>query len=386
VRMGRALAPHPDQRLSKKGLYSGTTDIDTAAHVRWSSHGHVGDVETSGVHADRGESLESGMRKLNRILAVLDGTDADAMILGKAVASARRQGASLELFLCDAEQAYSLRHAYDPRGVEESRQNCTRQAKHYLECLRDTVVGADVRISVDAACESPLYEGIVRKVMKSGADLVIKNAARARPLRPSAWEANDWQLMRACPATLLLSRGRSWHPYPRLAAAVDLSEHESSDLLQAIIQTSKRFIDDCHGELDIVYSEAGDIDPGKREASLAALEEVTRAAGLQGSRVHVLSGAAEETLPTFAADRDYDAFIMGALTHRKGLSALVGTLTARLIETLDCDFVLVKPGSYRSQVELATADPPSEPEVAPVLEPRQAPAPGFVTPWQLPTH
>jgi universal stress protein E len=323
------------------------------------------------------------MRKLNCILAVLDGTDADAMIRSKAVALAHHQGAALELFLCDAERAYSLLDAYDPTGTREFRRSCIRQAQQYLERLRDTAVGVDVRISVDAACESPLYEGIVHKVMKSGADLVIKNAAATDPLRRSAWDANDWQLMRACPATLLLSRGRSWHACPTLAAAVDVSEHETPELMQAIMQTSKRLTEGCHGQLDVVYSEPRNVDPGMREAHVAVLQELTRAVGLQGSRVHVLSGTPEQALPAFASDRSYDAFIMGALTHRKGLSALVGTLTAKLLEALDCDFVLVKPSSYRSQVELSTAPSPSESEDERVLEPQQATAVGFVSPWQL---
>jgi hypothetical protein len=75
---------------------------------------------------------------------------------------------------------------------------------------------------------------------------------------------------------------------------------------------------------------------------------------------------------------------MGALTHRKGLSAQVGTLTAKLIETLDCDFVLVKPSGYRTQVEVSTASFPSEPEFNLVPEAREAAAAGFVSPWQLP--
>jgi universal stress protein E len=326
------------------------------------------------------------MSKLNRILAVFDGTDADAMILGKALTLAHQHGAALELFLCDAERAYSLLHAYDPTGIEEVRSDCILQARRYLECLRDNAVGADVRISVDAACESPLYAGIVRKVMNSGADFVIKNAAGAGPLRNFVWEANDWQLMRACPATLLLSRGRSWRPCPRLAAAVDVSENETGELVRAILETSKRLSEDCHGDLEILYSEPWGVDLGKREAHMEALQELTRAARFQRQSVHVLSGAAEEALPLFAANRNYDVLIMGALTHRKDSCALVGTLTAKLIETLDCDFILVKPSSYRSQLELSTVPLPAEPEVEPSLEVRQAESMGFVTPWQLPAR
>ena len=122
------------------------------------------------------------MNKLTRILAVLDGTDADALIMAKSVALAHQHGAALELFLCDAQRAYALVRSYDQSGVEQARDKCARDWRRYLECLRDVAVGADVPICVDAVCESPLYEGIVRKVVRSQCDLVIKNAVSAHPI------------------------------------------------------------------------------------------------------------------------------------------------------------------------------------------------------------
>jgi len=50
------------------------------------------------------------MSQLSRILAVLDGADADAVVVAKAVALVHQHGAALELFLCDSERAYSLPH------------------------------------------------------------------------------------------------------------------------------------------------------------------------------------------------------------------------------------------------------------------------------------
>jgi len=41
-------------------------------------------------------------------------------------------------------------------------------------------------------------------------------------------------------------------------------------------------------------------------------------------------------------ERRYDLIVLGALTHRKALTQLVGTLTGRLIERVNCDFVVVK--------------------------------------------
>jgi len=106
-----------------------------------------------------------------RILAVLDGTDQDAVILSKAVSLAHQQGASLELFLCDSQCAYSLLHSYDQTNVAAFRRQSIQHSRRYLDRLRDVAVGAGVPITVDAACESPLYEAIVHKVLRSGVDL-----------------------------------------------------------------------------------------------------------------------------------------------------------------------------------------------------------------------
>jgi hypothetical protein len=111
-------------------------------------------------------------------------------------------------------------------------------------------------------------------------------------------------------------------------------------------------------------------------------------AGIPGDvGIHVLSGEPEVALPLFAADRGYDAVVMGALTHREGLSDLVGTLTSKLVERLDCDFVLVKPEGYRTSIELT-----GTPVAATAAEldytdlPKAPAALGFVSPWQLPVR
>jgi universal stress protein E len=326
------------------------------------------------------------MNTMKRILAVLDGSDADVGVLTKAVTLARRHAAALELFLCDAEHAFALQHAYDPTGVGECRRAYVRQARRYLESVRDTAVGADVRIAVDATCETPLYEGIVRKVLSSGADFVVKSAAGAQSLQRFALDANDWQLVRTCPAALLLCRGRSWLPCPKIAAAVDVSEHGAAELPRAIMETSARLAQGCRGELDILYSEPGNTDPRQHEAHLSRLLSLARDAGLDDGRVHLVSGDPDHTLPGFAAGRGYDAFIMGALTHRPGLATLVGTLTSRLVESLDCDFVLVKPAGFQTPVESIIK--PSREETVPqgelAIEPTMQR--DFISPWQLPTR
>jgi len=56
------------------------------------------------------------------------------------------------------------------------------------------------------------------------------------------------------------------------------------------------------------------------------------------------------SVPAFAGAREFDVLVMGALTRRRGLSTLVGTLTGKLVDALRCDFVLVKPESFACPV------------------------------------
>src|SRR6266496_3197419 len=120
------------------------------------------------------------MKPVISILVVADRSPAAADATAKAVLLARQFGARVELFMCDAERGYALSQAYIPRGVEEARQACICEAHRYLESLKRSAAAEDVSITIDAGCDSPLYESIVRKVLRDRPDLVIKSAAGRR--------------------------------------------------------------------------------------------------------------------------------------------------------------------------------------------------------------
>src|SRR5262245_36322880 len=112
------------------------------------------------------------MDKLTSILVVLDPTDARRHVLNKAMILAPHFGARLELFLCDSENAYALSHSYDRQGVAAARDACLLAGQRYLDAVRRTLA-EDVRITTHVACESPLYEAIVRRALDTQPDLVI---------------------------------------------------------------------------------------------------------------------------------------------------------------------------------------------------------------------
>lgn len=283
------------------------------------------------------------MRKIESILVVANREDADKPLLEKAVHLARRLGARIELFTCDSEQAYTLRRAYDPAGVEQEWLCSFTDSCDYLETLWQAVNAPDVSILTDAAvCDSPGYQAIVDKVLSCRPDLVMKSTSGAHPLRRFTLDSNDWELMRACPATLLLSRGKAWAPVPGFTALTDVSERETSGLAEAVAQTAELIARSCEGRLEVVYGER-ETAGAPAAARAAKLAQLARKYHIDAGHVHVLAGDPESALPEFAARSSCDAIVLGALSRSDSPRSLVGQMTGRLVEALTCDFILVKP-------------------------------------------
>jgi len=285
------------------------------------------------------------MSKPSSILAVAQRGRSDTVLLSKAAALARGFGFGLELFLCESEQAYALKHSYVPNGRGTGVSDCVARAREYLLEQRKLIDPAVGRVGIDAVCDSPLYEAIVTKVTRSRPDLVMKAAGGVEQLSHSAFDENDWQLMRACPATLALVQGRHWRKRLRIAAAVDVSEEETEGLAASIVRIARRLALATGGELDLIYVEHQSAEHAESGAHAGRLRDLAHQADLDEHHAHILAGPAERELPEFAVGRDYDVLALGALTHRKVAVQLVGNLTATLVEALDSDFLLIKPDS-----------------------------------------
>jgi universal stress protein E len=291
------------------------------------------------------------VHKFTSILAVIDPADETRHVVAKAMVLARHFNARVELFLCDSENAYSLRHAYDDAGVAQARRQCLGNGQKYLDAVRRSLA-EDVSVTTHVACDSPLYEAIVHRVQESRPDIVIKSAAGHHPLRRFTLDANDWQLARTCPVPLMLTRGRPWSPEGRFAALVDVADNNNGSLARSILQTAGYFTVGCHGQLDVIYSDCDSQDSEGCARRKETLERLVNEFRVGGEHKHVLTGDPDETLPAFTARQGYDLMFLGALTRKRGASALVGTLTSKLVDGLDCDFVLVKSDSYVTPVSL----------------------------------
>ncbi len=288
------------------------------------------------------------MSQIKFILVVVDRSERAHAVFAKACILARHLGARLELFICDAERAYALRHSYDQTDIHRAISSIVVDNKRYLDALLSSAGATDLDIRVNASCESPQYEGVVHEIQATQPDLVVKALMSASD-QQNGWPGdNDWHLVRTCPVPLLLTRGRVWRSMPRVAAFLDSTPHESPGLSQRIAETALALCASINGSLDIVHADRP-IDDAQSRAQIDAL---ARALGIPPERRHLIPGESVNSLSQFAQTQHYDVIALGALNHSGGSTSLVGTLTDRLIHALDSDFLLLKPDSFVCPVQL----------------------------------
>jgi universal stress protein E len=277
---------------------------------------------------------------MNRIKSVLVIAERSGEVVGalqKACILARHFGATIELFACDAEHAYMAEHAYDTQGVSDAVTQCLADSRRFLQAVRSSIAADDLEIRTSVACETPLHAGIVRKVLELMPDIVIRCVESRESRRHSVLNSTDWQLLRTCPVPLMLTRGRAWHPVPRIAAGVDLSGPGAAS--QSVLAAAAYLAGGCGGDLEIVYSEP----EGAPAGSLEAMHTLAAERDLLSAHLELLRGPPERTLRERARGHELDVIVLGALSRRTGVCGdAVGTLTESLIESLDCDFLLVR--------------------------------------------
>jgi universal stress protein E len=196
------------------------------------------------------------MKRLDRILAVIDPTTDAQPALAKghdARAPLRGDAGAVHLRLRPvAVRPAVLRHgqaAAAARGIP-------RERLEYLEEAADDLRAGGLAVETHVHWDNPLYRGIVRRVTESAPDLVVKDTHYHTTLRRTLFTNTDWNLIRTCPAPILLAKGGDWPAVPRILAALDPGHlgDKPAALDHDILEWGELFAARMGGELHAVHA------------------------------------------------------------------------------------------------------------------------------------
>jgi universal stress protein E len=296
------------------------------------------------------------------ILVIVDPTAQEHPCVEKAERLARVLGARIELYVCDTKAAREAR-LLAPSGAASL--DLGLMLEGLAEPLRRS--GLDVCTSVEVA--ERLADGLIDRTRRTCADLVLKDTHHHSVLKRTLFTNTDWQLIRACPVPLLLTKNTTWQAHPTIVGAVDPGHlnDKPAALDHRILEWAALLARHLDGALHAVHAYipltvaataanvgapmANTLTPEvfaeEEKHKRAELRALTEQYGLPPEHTHLELGVASEVLPRQAERLAADIVVMGAIA-RSGLERLfIGSTAERVLERLPCDVLVVKPVNFK---------------------------------------
>lgn len=311
------------------------------------------------------------MQNFHNILFVSRGLGDESAALKQALSVARNNRAQLTALILCPELPESLggyRQLYIDALKDRFRQS--------LDTARAGLSGGDdwPAVSIQVEAGSTRAQRVVRNVLRSGYDLVVKEVEGDKQLK--GFQALDMELLRKCPCPVWLCR-----PIERprqdiqVAVAVDPESEEPAgrELARRLLPLARSLADTCSGQLHIISCWDFEIDAYLRQnfsvsvsdreldeatwqaqaSHNAKLDALIEESGIDG-KIETLRviGRPDELIPHLIEERGLDILVMGTVA-RTGLSGFVmGNTAENVLRKINCSLMALKPEGFVSPVKL----------------------------------
>ncbi len=309
------------------------------------------------------------MKDVRHILAIVDPTATTQPAVAKSMQLARALRARVELFICD------YRAGLETPQASGARATLLEHRRSLLEDLAVQHRKSGIDVSVDAAFDNPLHEGLLKKIAQGHADLIVKDTHYHNLVRRTLITNTDWHLIRSCPLPLLLVKPTHWSSALRTLAAIDPGHtaDKPPTLDSVICQWSGTLASAMNGDAYAVHmyfpgtllaasgaatgmpmpvvtaAEQNSIEE-ERHARLKLAHEVAVPNGIPAENTRVVLGSATDLLNEEAERVRADIVVMGAVSRSRLQNLFVGNTAERVLDHLPCDILVVKPLDFSSDL------------------------------------
>jgi universal stress protein E len=313
------------------------------------------------------------MRKISKILSVVDPTAKSQPAMHRAAWLASQIGAELELVICYYNEYLSGDRLFDSPSLEKARSEVMANEEKLLEELAESLRNDNIVVRTTVLWDHPLYEGIVRRAVESGAEIVFKDTHHHSAVARAMLTNTDWNLIRTCPVPLWLVKPRDMAAVPTIIASIDpMNEHDKPAALDDEILQISRMLGAATGasvhafhsydpRIAVATATANayipvslpfdEIEQQMHEDHQKRFGEIASFHDINDAHAHLASGLTHEELPALAEQISADLVVMGAVARNRWKRLFVGATAERTLEFLPCDLLIIKPDWFHTPVE-----------------------------------
>lgn len=314
------------------------------------------------------------MLKVAKVLSVIDPTVREQPALERAAWLAEASEAELELLVCYYNEYLSGDRLFDSPSLEKARAEVIANQERHLEALAEPLRSRGIVVKTSATWDHPLYEGIVRHVVESGADIVFKDTHHHGAVTRALLSNTDWSLIRTCPVPLWLVKPAPCPTRPVFLSAIDpMNQHDKPAALDdEILNIAKLLAGNLEGEVYAFHSydpqiavatatanayipvslPFDEIEEQMREDHEKRFREIIGFHKIDADKAILASGVTHEELPRVAQELDASVVVMGAVARNRWKRLFIGATAERTLEDLPCDLLIVKPDWFQTPVDL----------------------------------
>ena len=311
------------------------------------------------------------MNPITRILAIVDPTADRHVGAAKAALLAEKFNARLELLACDTKASRELRLARHVRANPDK--PFELNLKPMLEAIAQPLRKRGLDVTTELAFGNPLHVALVDRVQRTTADLVVKDTHHHSLAQRTLLTNTDWELIRNCPAPLLLAKPKAWAAQPRVFAAVDPGHVNDKPVVldHRILEHSALMASKLGGELHVIHAylpmtivaaaavssppmpviSADDLEV-ERDLRFTQVRALVSDYGVSAAHIHLETGGPYDVLPRFAETLHADIMVMGAISRSGVQRAFIGSTAEDVLERLSCDALVVKPPNFSELLPL----------------------------------
>lgn len=291
------------------------------------------------------------MLELSRILVIIEAGADSQPALEKAVQLAKYADSELELMISDFNAYLEDGYYFDPVQAQKMRYEHGDEHIKELEALAAPLREQGLEVTVTTAWGNPPYEEIVKRVQESKPSLVIKGTRHHNKFARMILSNEDWELVRYCPAPLLLVKSQLWSSSPIFLAAVD-PDHvndKPAALDNKIISAARSMASISGGAVHLFHSAwmpplAGVYkilsDAGQEDRKLTDLAKLN---GIGDSACHWSEKDITHALPETAQALNTSAVVIGAVSRSRLDRVLIGNTAEKVLDRLECDVLVIRP-------------------------------------------
>lgn len=300
------------------------------------------------------------MKFPQNILVVVSGKRRNHIALSRALQFAEFYDIKLTLLSCVYDPGTELSPLLSSAQKQQIRKQKLDERQNYLENLKSEVESKNIPVNVVVKWNRKIQRAVIEACEEFSPDLVVKRISESASSVNPFTMPMDWQLLRYCPAPLLLVKSAEWNMNAPILAAVDAASENPKEQTfnKEIVGYAKQFARLTDASAHIVTTHIApvvdnavsipnfDLDELKskvRDLNESKLEELLQDFNIPANDRHVIEGLAEARIPELAGKIGAQIVVMGTIGREGIKGAFMGNTAERVLTELQCEVLALKP-------------------------------------------